>query len=382
MLRTILLATAITAQLIDARVKEYVDAELFSGVVLVSNRDGIVYEKAFGLADRAFGVPNTLDTRFHIASVSKPITAAAILLLVERGKLALDDHVSKFVPDFPNGDRITVEELLTHYSGLADATAPNQYNDCSRFPQTPASLVEKLARLPMQSEPGTRYSYSNSNYHLLALIVEKTSGLPYGEFLERNIFKPLGMTNTAHHGNDQAIVAGLATGYLPKDADDFEKPAFFDWTAKTGNGSLYTTAGDLLKFHHGLQQGRLLKPETLTASYGFGNKDRSVGMFWFRRQAEGHRSVFVNGSSPGFKSHFERFIDDDAAIIVLSNFCLAAAAPRAGDTAVFSGKQNRTRERAPTRARRSAEELLRVSGTYQFGADYYQPRAIVHVEPR
>src|SRR5258708_4790820 len=212
MLRTILLATAITAQLIDARVKEYVDAELFSGVVLVSNRDGIVYEKAFGLADRAFGVPNTLDTRFHIASVSKPITAAAILLLVERGKLALDDHVSKFVPDFPNGDRITVEELLTHYSGLADASGTNEYNDWSRFPQTPASLVEKLARLPMQSEPGTRYSYSNSNYHLLALIVEKTSGLPYGEFLERNIFKPLGMTNTAHHGNDQAIVAGLATG--------------------------------------------------------------------------------------------------------------------------------------------------------------------------
>src|SRR5258708_27371587 len=138
---------------VDKRVTEYVAAGLFSGVVLVSKGDAVMYQKAFGYADRTFKVPNTLNTKFHIASVSKPITAAAILLLAERGKLLLDDHVSKFAPEFPNGDRITIEELVTHYSGLADASSGPEYNDWARFPQTPASLVEKLAKLPMRSEP-------------------------------------------------------------------------------------------------------------------------------------------------------------------------------------------------------------------------------------
>jgi len=110
-----------------------------------------------------------------------------------------------------------------------------------------------LAKLPPRSEPGTRYSYSNSNYHLLSLIVEKVSGVSYGDFLDQNIFKPLEMTSTAHHGDDKQIIAEMAAGYLPKDADAFEKPPYFDWTAKTGNGSLYTTAGDLLTFYRALR---------------------------------------------------------------------------------------------------------------------------------
>ena len=141
MIRTILFAATIPIALIDARVKEYVDAGLFTGVVVVSSGDKIMYDKAYGFADQALKVPNTTSTKFHIASVSKPITAAAILLLAERGKLSISDPVSKFVADFPNGDRITVEELLTHYSGLGDASGLPDYAQWSRFPQTPASLV-------------------------------------------------------------------------------------------------------------------------------------------------------------------------------------------------------------------------------------------------
>jgi CubicO group peptidase (beta-lactamase class C family) len=105
----------------DAYLRHYVDAEIFSGVVRVTKGDRVVYENAFGLADRALGVRNTLQTKFQIASLSKPITATAILLLVQDGKIALDDKLAKFVPDFPNADKITIEELLTHYSGLGDA---------------------------------------------------------------------------------------------------------------------------------------------------------------------------------------------------------------------------------------------------------------------
>jgi len=382
MIRSFLLIAAVSATLIDARVREYVDAGLFNGVVLVSQGDRVVYEKAFGLADRTFKVPNTATTRFHIASVSKPITAAAVLLLAERGKLSLGDTISKFVPDFPSGNRITIEEVLSHYSGLADTSSTAEYNDWSRFPQTAASLVEKLAKLPLRSEPGTRYSYSNSNYHLLALIIEKASGVSYGDFLDQNIFKPLAMTSTAHHGDDKQIIAGLATGYLPKDADAFEKPPYFDWTAKTGNGSLYTTAGDLLKFHHALQHGGLLRPETVKMSYGFERKDRQAGMFWFRHEVAGHRAVYVGGSSPGFKAHIERFIDDDVAVIVLSNLYLASATPIASDISSILWEKNPKLTPVPKPVARSAAELRRVSGGYQFGPNFYQPNVLVRVERR
>ncbi|HEY4281662.1 MAG TPA: serine hydrolase domain-containing protein, partial [Chthoniobacterales bacterium] len=102
-----------------AYVRKYADAGLFSGVVLVSKGDRVVYDEAFGFADQTFKVPNRIDTRFHIASLSKPFTAAAALILIEQGKLSLNDKLEKFVPDFPNANKITVEELLTHYSGLA-----------------------------------------------------------------------------------------------------------------------------------------------------------------------------------------------------------------------------------------------------------------------
>jgi CubicO group peptidase (beta-lactamase class C family) len=367
---------------IDARVRAYVDAGLFSGVVLVSRGDRVVFERAYGLADRTFGAPNTTTTKFHIASLSKPITAAAVLLLADRGMLSLTDPVSRFVPGFPRGDQITIEQLLTHYSGLADASSTSSYDEWSRFAATPAALVDKLAALPPRGEPGKAYFYSNSNYHLLALVIEKASGMSYGEFLAANLFKPLGMTGTAHPATDTAIVDHLASGYMLAGAAGFEKPPYLDWTSKTGNGSLYSTVRDLLAFHRALQHGGLLKPDTVAASYGFDRSDREVGMFWFHRIANGHRAVYVSGSSPGFKAHFERFIDDDACVIVLSNLYIAAATPIARDIAALLWEPHPALPPVPRPAPRSASELERAVGRYQFGHDFYQPDATVEIAVR
>src|SRR5436309_10336689 len=161
-----------------------------------------------------------------------------------KGKLSLDDHLSKFVPDFPGGDKITIGELLTHYSGLADASADPDYNNWSRFPQTLAALVERAKKKSSESKPGTHYFYSNSNYHILAFIIEKQSGQSYAEFLAKEIFQPLGMSATAHQTTDSTIVQHLVHGYNPAGAADFENAAYLDWTSKTGNGSLYSTAED------------------------------------------------------------------------------------------------------------------------------------------
>jgi D-alanyl-D-alanine carboxypeptidase len=383
MIRSLLVLAAIPVALIDARVKQYADAGLFTGVVLVAKGDSIVYQKAFGLADRTFKVPNTTSTRFQIASVSKPITAAAILLMAERGKLSLDDPVSKWVPDFPNGDRITIEELITHYSGLADTTTdPDYSSDWSRMPQTPASMVARLAKKPLRAEPGKEYRYSNSNYHLLALIIEKVSGEPYGDFLAANIFQPLGMTSTGHHGDETAIIANLSSGYLPEGADALQKPPYLDWSSKTGNGSLYTTAGDLLKFHHALQHGGLLRPETVKMSYGFDLPNRRVGYFWFHHTKAGHRSVYINGSSPGFKAHFERFIDDDVAVIVLSNLYISAASPIGDDIGSLLWEEKPSLEAVPRRVARQSAELDQVVGQYQFDKDFFVPNLLAKIERR
>lgn len=365
MIRTLLLAAASLSALIDSRVTDYADAGLFSGVVLVAKGNVIIYQRAFGFADRIFKIPNRLDTKFHIASVSKPMTSAAVLLLADRGKLSIDDPVSKFVPDFPNGNRITIEQLITHRSGLGDASSQPDYNDWSRFAQTPASLVEKLAKLPLRSEPGTQYSYSNSNYHLLALIIEKASGMAYGDFLAQNIFKPLGMTSTAHHATDQMIVDNLASGYMPKDAADWERPPYFDWTSKTGNGSLFTTAGDLLKF----RPEKVLKPES--ASH----------VFWYHQDIAGHKAVYMNGSSPGFKADLHRFPDDDVTIIVLANVYLASPNPIAKDIASLLF-ENRQLPPVPKPVSRGADDLRRVAGTYQFASNFYQPNVVARIEAR
>lgn len=366
---------------IDARVREYAGAGLFGGVVLVTKGDATVYEGAFGLADRAFSVPNTATAKFHIASVSKPITAAAVLLLIDRGKLDWQTPIGKVVPDFGSGDRITIEEVLTHYSGLDDTSARPDYNEWSRFPQTPASLVERLARLPLRSPPGKEFRYSNANYHLLALIIERLSGQPYGDFLATNIFKPLGMTDSGHHGDEKEVIPGLATGYLPKGISGWQKPAYLDWS-KTGNGSLYTTARDLQKFHRALQHGGLLKPETVQASYGFGRSDREVGSFWFRSERDAHRSVYVGGSSPGYKAHFVRFIDDDVAVIVLSNGYLASPTPIANDISAILWERSPKLPPIPSRVPRSKDDLDRLAGEYQFGPNFYLPNVAVRVERR
>ncbi len=365
---------------ISAYVRSYADAGLFSGVVLVSKGNAVVYQQAFGLADRALKVPNTVQSKFYIASLSKPITAVGVLRLVEQGELSLDDHLSKFVPDFPGGDKITIEELLTHYSGLADASADPAYNNWSRFPQTPAALVERVKKKSPESKPGTHYFYSNSNYHVLALIIEKQSGQSYGEFLAKEIFQPLSMSDTAHQATDSAIVQHLVHGYNPARAADFENAPYLDWTSKTGNGSLYSTAEDLLRFQRALQDGKLLRPETLRASYGFDRKDRNVGMFWFGRQRFGHRSVFVNGSSPGFKAHFERFIDDDAAVIVLSNLYLASPSIIAEDLGAILFDQPVTRQ-VPKPVKLSEDDLRKFAGSFHFDADYFVKNAAVKIEP-
>ncbi|HTK94311.1 MAG TPA: serine hydrolase domain-containing protein, partial [Terriglobales bacterium] len=222
----------------DAYLAPYVAGNNFSGSVLIAQHGRILLRQGYGLANRELDVPNTPATCFQIASISKPFTAAGVLLLVEQGKVALTDPVAKFVPDFPHGNEITVEHLLTHTSGIPDINGLPAYGELSRSPQTPASLIAAFRSAPLDFAPGTKYAYSNSNYNLLARIIEIVSGLDYGTYMRERVFSPLGLKATDHPANAADLLPDRAAGYAPRGATGIENAPYLDWTAKTGNGSL------------------------------------------------------------------------------------------------------------------------------------------------
>ena len=380
----------------ESAIRPWVEAGAYQGVVLLAKGEEIVFHRAYGHASLELGVPNDVDTRFQIASVSKPFTATAIQLLAERGRLDLEAPLSDHLPDFPHAGRLTIDHLLTHTSGLPNANSFDEYADWSKDHWSPAStLVEVIAERvdDLQFEPGSRYGYSNSNYNLLAHLIESVSGESFGGFLEKEIFVPAGMTSTGHRGDPATIVPGLATGYSARGARDFERSAYLDWTIKTGNGSLYSTARDLFRFHRVLRDGRLLKAETLERAYGFdrtlGEGERrmtGLGQGWFPGEIEGRRVVTMTGRSPGYTSHLKRFVDDDLFLVVLSNLYFGPP-PEMVSGLVSALLELPVEEAADAAALASGpglqgDELDPFAGRYQFGEDWFVGRTLVRVENR
>ncbi|MDX1407859.1 MAG: serine hydrolase domain-containing protein, partial [Saprospiraceae bacterium] len=201
---------------IEAYVKPLVLSNNFAGVVSVAWQGNRVFEQAFGMADHERGGKHTIDGVFQIASVSKPFTATAIMMLVEEGKLRLDDPVSRFVPDFTRGADLTVHHLLTHTSGIPNINSMPVYTILEQQDNAPAGLITHFKDLPLDFEPGERYGYSNSNYNLLAFIVEQVSGMEFGDFLSTRIFAPLDMTHTGHPGRHQDGQIQIVPGYAPE----------------------------------------------------------------------------------------------------------------------------------------------------------------------
>ena len=364
----------------DAIVRPFADAGVYQGVVLLADEDEILFHGAYGRASIELDVPNRLDTRFQIASVSKPFTATAVLLLAERGEVDLEAPLSAILPDYPGGDRLTLDDLLTHTSGIPNVNSFDDYPDWSRRNwATAAELVALFRDEPLEMEPGTEYSYSNSNYNLLAHVVEVVSGESFGTFLEENVFAPAGMRDTRHRADPTWIVPRLATGYAAHGARDFRRPPYLDWTIKTGNGSLYSTTTDLLRFHRALGRDEILSRETLEAAYGF---DRELGRGWFPGEYHGQRAVTMTGRSPGYTSHYRRFIDSGHCLVILSNLYLGPPSPMIEDLvallldAPFEASDFRVDSEL------AGEELDPFAGTYAFGDDWYVGAVTVIVENR
>jgi len=288
----------------------------FTGNVLVAHQGKILFQKAYGWANQANKSPNTLQTKFRIASVSKQFAATLIMQLVEKGKLQVSDPLSKFLPDYPKGDSITIRQLLSHTSGIPEMTKlPGFMN--KNIPA--ANLYQKIdffKSAPLNSKPGSKFEYANSNYLLLSAIAEKVSGIPYEKLLQQEILDKVPMTNSGVNKNDGEI-KGVAQGYVQLGNGQWKTAAPRVANAAYGAGGMYSTVNDLYLWDRALYTQALLSENTkkqlfkpVRNNYGYG---------WLIRKSMGKTEYSHNGKTNGFLSLISRFPDDDACIIVLSN---------------------------------------------------------------
>jgi CubicO group peptidase (beta-lactamase class C family) len=359
---------------VDAYVKPYLDLGGFSGSILIAKSGRVLLSKGYGMANYELSVPNTPHTRFHLGSVSKTFTAAAIMILQEQGKLSVRDPLTKFISDYPNGDKITIHHLLTNTSGIPNVNNFPEYATQSKFPHTPADLVEMFKQKPLDFEPGTRgYTESNSNYNLLAYIIEKLSGQKYGDFLKQRIFDPLGLRDTGHDGNSSALLTNKASGYAPAGLTEVENVPYMDWSIKTGNGSIYSTVEDLYRWDRALYTDKILKKASLDMMF-----KEEYG--WFSGKRLNRSVVRMNGRSPGFNSEMQRYVDDDVCIIVLANTYVPTASVIVNDLAKIAFGEKYEIPKLVKPPRPDPKTLALYAGQYQFGPDFFVPRGVYKIE--
>ena len=295
----------------------------FAGVVLVTRHDSVLLRQAYGLADAEWAVPNTPDTRFALASITKQFTAVAILQLAERGQLRLADRLGRFVPGVPNGDSISLHQLLTHTAGMA-LDFEELYLDRTAVPKD--SALAFIRRLPVLFAPGKGLAYSNVGYYLLGLVIEKASGLSFGAYLQRHIFDVAGMTDTGLHSNT-VLVPRLARGYLRQGAGLLKNP-YINWDLNVGHDGLYATADDLARFDRALRGPALLSAASqalMTTQHnkrfpGIGFLDRyGYGVFVNPYYNHGHDLLTHSGGYFGAMTTLDRYPTDGVLITVLSN---------------------------------------------------------------
>lgn len=302
------------------------------GAALLVKKDGsILVRKGYGLADLELGVAIEPDMIFRIGSMTKQFTAVAILMLMEQGKLALNDPLTKFLPDYPTqGRTITVEHLLTHTSGIKSYTGLLEWVPLKRKDMTVAEIIALSKDKPMEFEPGERWSYCNSGYILLGAIIEKVSGLTYEAFLQKNIFDPIGLEHT-YYGSYLRIIPRRIPGYGPGPNNTFLNAAYLSMTQPYAAGSLLSTVDDLALWNEALLAGKLIKRETLEKAWTpYKLKDGSssgYGYGWSIGEYEGRRMIRHGGGINGFSSDGILFPEDKLFVALLTNSAIPGRGP-------------------------------------------------------
>lgn len=299
----------------------------FNGCVLVAQRGQIIYKDGFGYTNYKTKEKIDLNSTFQLSSTSKPFTSTAILILKDRGMLNLTDNVQKFIPEFPY-EKITIQLLLTHRSGLSNylyfgenyCDKENCYNGVT-FDNNSVLEIMKNHRPNPYTRPDRRFEYSNTNYVLLASIVERVSGLNFQDFMEENIFKPLHMKNTwVNYVTKKYPGRNKTTGHTS--AGRIEKNEYADNIV--GDKGIYSTVEDLFLFDQSFYSNKILSEESIEQAFtGYSNERRGIrnyGLGWRITKEKGKdKVVYHNGWWHGYNSLFYRRLPDQSTVIILSN---------------------------------------------------------------
>jgi N-acyl-D-amino-acid deacylase len=286
----------------------------FTGEILVAQKGHVIYAGAFGLADRSTGQPYTTDTRSCLASLSKPITATAIMMLAEQSRLTYDDPLAMFLPGFSDAvGTVKIRHLLTHTSGIPDYPDLN----ADHPGVTNAEILAALQKVWQPAfPPGEKYQYCNGGYVLLGLIVENVVRQPLSGFLESHVFNPLGMTSSFVLTSLDQKTADVARGYdRVSGADDFVG-------METGDSGVYSTVKDLLRFDQALYADALVKQQTLAEAFTpFPVREgrTTYGFGWNIVTDGGGTRVWHQGNTAGFRAFIERRLVDRVTVIMLTN---------------------------------------------------------------
>jgi CubicO group peptidase (beta-lactamase class C family) len=369
-------ATQLTDQQIITRVDEYMDAAVrvdgFSGSVLVARNGKPIVNKGYQMANIELGVPNRPDTVYRLGSITKQFTGMAITMLQERGKLSVDDSLCKYVAECPAAWKpITVKHLLTHTSGVPNYTSFPDFAKTTILPITNAEMIATLKEKTLEFKPGEKFAYSNSGYYLLGEIIEKASGKSYTDFLQENIFTPLGMKQTGYD-SPLKIIKNRAAGYA-RQGGQILNASYMDMSVPYAAGALYSTTGDLLLWDQALYTEKLVSKKSLEEIFTpFKN---GYGYGWGISKKFGHRSISHGGGIYGFATDISRFPDDNVTVVVLSNFQGAPAGRVSNDLSaiVFGAKYEIPKERKEIAV--DAKILEKYVGEYKID----QPSIVISV---
>jgi CubicO group peptidase (beta-lactamase class C family) len=304
-----------------AYIDDLFDSEPAWGGALVAKDGQVLFQNSYGWSDYDQAKPNQAGTVFRIQSLSKTFTAMATLMLVERGRLSLDDRVVDHVPELREAEGVTIRHLLQMQSGIPDLLSNAiAQGEMDRF-HYPEELLDYFVDEPLLFEPGSQFDYSNSNYVLLGLIIERTTDKPYARFLKKNIFKPLKMRRTRFDPNDRAFAGRRAVGYDDVTVEPPTEADYFLPSLAYSAGGIMSTARNLLKWDQALYDERVLSQETLEEAFTRGVSVYGLG--WIldhvRVQGKRHKLVWHTGGGPGFRSVLVRMVDARVTIVLLFN---------------------------------------------------------------
>jgi CubicO group peptidase (beta-lactamase class C family) len=346
----------------DQVVQSYVSNGTFAGSVLVARGSDVIVSKGYGLANVEWNVPSSPSARFRVASITKQFTAAAILLLEERGRLKIDDLVKTHLPEAPaTWDRMTLFHLLTHTAGFPGLPPTGRQALVESADGTVAGFVTALMQRPLESQPGERFNYTNSGYLILGHLIQKLTGQSYETFIRENIFTPLGMKDSGL--DSPAVIARRAGSYTVTRNGLVNASYPSDRIVPNTSAGLYSTTEDLLRWQNALYGGKVLSKVSLDKMTRPFKDDYGLGVYI--RTIDGRRAATHGGGAPPF-ANLTYFFDRGISVVVLGNLSVAPSAEIAGYLGALAHGdtvQLMSEKKAITLA---PSVLARYAGVYQF----------------